>query len=108
MAIQPAVLQGGVALGVASSVLYLAPVATRAVVKRAVFTNSTGAAVTLTVSITRSGGAALTLISAQSVSANSAYTAPEMANLVLAPGDAVGALCSSAASIVAVISGFTL
>ena len=108
MTILPAVLQGGVVLGTAPGALYTAPPGVYAVVKRAVFTNATAAAVTATVTITRAGGDALTIISAQPVAANAASVAPELANLVLGPGDAVSASCSAAGSVAAVMSGFTL
>lgn len=108
MAITPAVLQGGVLLGTAAAALYTAPAATRAVVKRAVFTNATGTAQNITVSVTRAGGGATAIISAQPIGANSTYLAPELANLVLAPGDAIVAAASAASSIGAIMSGFTI
>lgn len=108
MAITPAVLAPGSVLGTASAALYTAPAGTRAVVKRAVFSNITATSQSITVTVTRSGGSAVTIISAQAVPGNSTYLAPELSNLVLAPGDALGALSSAAASINAFASGFTL
>lgn len=108
MAITPAVLQGGVLLGTAAAAIYTAPTATRAVVKRAVFTNATATSQNITVAVGRSGGGSTAIISAQPIPANSTYLAPELANLVLAPGDSITAAASAGSSIGAILSGFTL
>ncbi len=105
--IAPAVLQGGVALGTAPGVLYTAPPGTKAVVKRAVFTNATSTGATITVTVTRAGGSAVAIISAQPIGPNAACTAPELANLVLGPGDALGASSSVAGAVNAFASGWT-
>lgn len=108
MAVTPAVLQGGVLLTTSSAIIYTCPAATRAVIKRAVFSNVTGSAVTLTLTSTRSGGGALGVITVQAIPANSTYTAPELANWTMVAGDALNALCSAAASVNAYASGFTV
>ena len=108
MAITPAVLQGGVLLGTGPAAIYTAPAATRAVVKRAVFTNATAAAQNFTVSVSRAGGGSTAMISAQAIPANSTYLARELQNLVLAPGDSISAAASAGSSIGCVMSGFTL
>lgn len=107
MAINPAVLQGGVLVGTAPVAVYTAPGATHAIVKKAVFTNISAGAVTLTVTSTRSGGSALTIISAQSLAANEAFTASEIGYWVMNPGDVLTATSSVAASINAFINGLT-
>ena len=108
MTVSPAVLQGGVLLTTSSVALYTAPAGTKAVIKRAVFSNYTVAPSTITVTITRSGGAALGIITIQPVAADSSYTAPELANLVLQTGDVVSAMAANLATVNAFISGFTV
>lgn len=108
MAISPAVLQGGVALTTSSAAIYTAPSGTKAVIKRAVFTNFSAAAVTVSVTSTRSGGSPLTLIDGQSIPAHTDYIAPELANFVMNTGDALNASCSAAASVNAFAWGYTL
>ncbi len=108
MAIVAAVLQGGVTLGTTATPLYTAPAGTTAIVKRAVFANSGGAAVTVTVRVVRNGGSGGALVNAQSVALNGSYMAPELSQLVLGPGDAVTALCSAISSVFVVMSGFTM
>ena len=102
-----AALQPGVALAATSAAIYTAPSATSARVSRAVFTNTTGAAVTYTVSVIRAGKGALVLINSKTIAANGADTAPEMAALVLLTGDVVTASCSVASAVNALVSGFT-
>lgn len=95
-------------LGTAAAGLYTAPAGKTAVVKRAVFCNSTATATGITVSVSRAGGGATALISAQQIPANSTYLAPELANLVLNAGDSISAGAGAAATISAVMSGFTI
>lgn len=110
MAITPAVLQAGTQLGTSAAALYTAPANTRAVVKKATFTNTSAGAVTFTVYRVASGGSpgdANTIIKAKSLAANESYTCPELSNQVIGPGDSIQALASAGTSITAVISGFT-
>lgn len=108
--ITPAVLQGGVQLGLTATVLYTAPANTKAVARRAVFTNVDSATQTFTVYVVRAGGspgAANTVVSSYSLASGQAYISPELANLVLGPGDSIQALASKATSINAMVSGYT-
>ena len=102
----PAVLQGGIAVGTSPVALYTVPAAKTAVIKRGVFVNTGSGAANLTVTITRAGAVAVTIISAQNLAAGAASTAPELANMVLATGDAISA-SGSAIGINAFLSGFT-
>lgn len=108
MAITPTVLQGGVVLTTSAVVMYTVPANTHAVIKRGVFSNITAGAVTITVTITRLSGSAINIITVQPISADSTYTAPELANLVMNPGDVISALCSAGTSVNCFLSGFTL
>jgi hypothetical protein len=105
MALQIAVLQGGVPLGTSAIAIYSAPAGVKAWIKRAVFTNVSGAAANLTVTVTRSGGPTLALIAPRLLDAGEAYVSPELASLALNSGDTVNALASTGGAIVAVMSG---
>ena len=105
--IQPAVLQPGVALGTSAAAIYTASNVTQAIVRRAVFANTTAGSVTLTVTLTRAGGSALTIVPGVAVSANEAYVSAELSGLVLNKGDVISAFSSTASAINAFISGFT-
>ena len=108
MALTPAALQGGILLTTTPAAIYTGPANTRAVIKRAVFSNVTASPATLTVTSTRSGGTALGVITAFSVPANSDYEPPALANWVVQPGDVLTASCGTAASVNAFINGFTV
>ena len=107
MALQTAVLQPGVVLGTATAPIYTVPGGKSAWVKRALFVNTSAAAVTITVTLTRAGGSALTIISNQSLGPNVAYVSPELSSLALAAGDIVSASAGTAAVVNAVMSGLT-
>ena len=106
MALQTAVLQGGVALSTGSTTLYTVPTAKSAWVKRAVFTNTTGASIAIAVAVSRAGGAGLAIISSQALAAGTAYVSPELSGLALNAGDAILA-SATAIGINAFISGLT-
>ena len=105
MAISTAVLQGGIFLGTTTAALYTVPASRAAWVKRAVFTNTSNAAVTFTVSVSRAGGGSFVLISARSVPAGGSDLAPELVSLALGSGDGVSASASVPAVVSVVISG---
>lgn len=107
MALQTATLQGGVALGATSGVLYTVPTGHTAWIKQAVFTNTSGAAVTLTVTLTRAGGSPLVITPGVSVAANTPYIARELASQSLGAGDSVAAFASTGAVVNAFLSGLT-
>jgi hypothetical protein len=95
----------------ASAVAYVTAAAnTTVIIKAVTFTNTDVAARTITVHRVPSAGSATTgnrIISAYSLSAGQAYVAPECANLVLAPGETLQALASTAAVVNIAASGFT-
>jgi hypothetical protein len=104
--INPSTLQPGAVL-TTSPVAYVTGAAnTQTIIKRAVFTNITAGAVTITVSRTPSGGSPLVIISVRSVAGNSTDLAPELANMVLGGGDTINAFASAGASINVFASGF--
>lgn len=79
-------------------------------IRSVVFTNTDVAARTITVHRVPSAGSATTgnrVISAFSLSAGQAYVAPELANMVLAPGETLQALASVTSVVNIAASGFT-
>lgn len=102
-----ATLTAGAVIGTATATLYTAPAGVHARIGAAVFTNATSAATTLSVSVARSGNTPLLAINATTLAANAAYVSPELAGLVLNPGDSVTATATVAASVNAQISGLT-
>lgn len=81
----------------------------QALIKRAVFTNITAGAVTITVYRVASGGSpgsANIVIDARPVPALGTDLAPELSNMVLSAGDTIQALASANTSINLTVSGF--
>lgn len=81
-----------------------------AIIKSAVFTNTDVAARTITVHRVPNGGSATTgnrVITAFSLAAGQAYVAPELANMVLAPGETLQALASVTSVVNIAVSGLT-
>lgn len=79
-------------------------------IKRAVFTNTSAGAVTITINVVPNGGsssAANRVIDPQkrSLAAGESYVAPELAGTVLAGGDMIRGLASSASVVTAAIYG---
>lgn len=105
----PVSLQPGIALGTSPTPLYTAPPkGLVALPKTAVFANTSGAAVTVTVIVQRGGGAAMVLIPALSVPANGTAIPAEIANLVLTTSDVLSAQASVSNVVNAFVSGFTV
>lgn len=78
------------------------------IIKSAVFTNTDASARTITVHRVPSGGSATTgnrVISAFSINAGQAYVAPELVNMVLAPGETLQALASTTSVVNIQVSG---
>jgi len=94
-------------LGIADASFYTAPTSTSAKIGRAVFTNTTAGAVTITAGITTGGalGAATTMISARTIAPGESYVSPELANSVLPPGSTLRAYASAATSVTFTASG---
>lgn len=97
-------------LGNADASVYTAPTQTTAKIGRAVFTNTTASAVTITAGITTGGalGAATTLISALPIAPGASYVSPELAGAVLPAGSAIRAYASAGAAITFTASGLTI
>lgn len=88
--------------------LYTCPSARTVLIKHAVFCNTTGGAVTVTVEIVPNGGSsgnAAMLMDAISVAAGASYVSTELDGVVLQTGDSLYANASAAASISANIYG---
>lgn len=99
----PAPIQPGIILTTGFVPVATAPAATQYVVRSAVFTNVTGTAATIRVNVR-----SLDIIDTQTVPANSTYVSPELAGMVLNPGDAIGALASAGSTINCFISGYAV
>lgn len=97
-------------LGNADATLYTAQANNTAKIGRAVFTNTTGAVVTITSGITTGGAltSATTLISARSLAPGESYVSPELAGAVIPAGSQLHAFASSAASVTFTASGLTI
>lgn len=107
--ISPAVLQAGAVLTTSAATYITAAANSQTIIKRAVFTNVTGGAVTFTVYRVPSGGSAVTgneIIPARSIAAGATDLAPELSNMVLNAGDFIAALASTGTSINMFASGF--
>ena len=98
------------ALGNADASIYQVPVNTTAKVGRAVFTNTSGSAVTLNAGIT--SGVALTstttLISGYVLAPGQAYVSPELAGAVLFAGQQLHAYAGTSAVVTVIVSGLTI
>lgn len=94
-------------LGNADASVYLAPTQTTAKIGRAVFTNTTASAVTITAGITTGGalGASTTMISARTLAPGESYPSPELAGAVLPAGSQIHAYASAPASVTFTASG---
>lgn len=106
--ISPAALQGGVALTTTLIPVVLVSAPARGVVKRAVFSNFSSSAVSISVSILRVGGSANSIITARPIPAGLTDLAPELASMVLNPGDMIEASCSVSGAVNCFVSGYTV
>ena len=93
-----------------AAAVYAAPLLTTVKIGRAVFTNTTGSAVTITAGITTGGNlsAATTLISAQSLAPGQAYVSPELNGQVLPQNSALRAYSNTASAVTFAMSGLTI
>lgn len=96
-----------VQLGNADASLYSSPTSTTTKIGRAVFTNTTAGAVTITAGITAGValGASTTMISARTVAPGETYVSPELAGAVLPAGSQIHAFASAGASVTFTASG---
>lgn len=109
MTITPVALWGPTQLDITVAPLYTSPLNGIAVIKRAVFTNTSTDPQTITVYVVRNGDspdATNIVIDARAISAGDTDLAPELANLVLGGGDSVQALASLNAVVNATASGY--
>lgn len=97
-------------LGNADASVYTAPTQTTAKVGRAVFTNTSASATTITAGITTGGalGASTTLISARPIAAGESYVSPELSGAVLPAGSSLRAFAGATSSVTLAVSGITV
>jgi hypothetical protein len=105
VAITSTTLQPGLTLTGTLAAIVTAAGTGRTIITKAVFSNPTAAAVTLSVSTVRAGGAALVLIPPRSVAPNTTEGAIELTPFALGPGDVVSA---SGAGLVAFLDGYVI
>lgn len=111
MAISPQVLNAGTLLTASAATLYTAPVNSKAVIKRAVFTNNDTVSRTITVYRIPSGGVlgnAYKIIAAFPLSAGQDYSPVSMTNLVLGAGDTIQALADVTSVVGCQLAGFVV
>lgn len=99
-----------VALTNSEASVYSVPTLTTAKIGRAVFTNTSASAVTITVGITTGGAlaAGTTMISARSLAPGESYVSPELAGAVMPAGSAIRASASTTAVVSCAVSGITI
>lgn len=97
-------------LGNADAAVYTAPTQTTAKIGRAVFTNTTASATTISAGITTGGalGASTTLISARPIAAGESYVSPELAGAVIPAGSALRAFAGAATAVTFTASGLLI
>jgi hypothetical protein len=90
--------------------VYTTPATTAARIGRAVFTNTTGSAVTITAGVTTGGAlaAGTTIISARSLAPGEAYVSPELAGIVIPAGSVLRAYSNTATAVTFTASGVTV
>lgn len=108
--INQALLVAATQLGSSDAALYTVPTQTTAKIGRAVFTNTSASAVTITAGITPSTalGAGTTLISAQPIAPGQSYVSPELAGAILPAHFALHAFASVASAVTVMVSGLTI
>ena len=97
-------------LGNSDATVYTAPTSTTVKIGRAVFTNTTASATTITAGITTGGAisAGTTLISARTIAPGEAYVSPELAGAVLPAGSVIRAFAAAATAVTFTASGLTI
>lgn len=94
-------------LGAADASVYSPATNTSAQIGRAVFTNTTSSAVTITAGITTGGalGAATTMISARVLAPGESYVSPELAGAIIPPLCQLHVYAGTASSVTFTASG---
>lgn len=97
-------------LGNVDAAVYTAPTQTTAKIGRAVFTNTSASATTITAGITPGSAlaAATTLISTRSIAPGESYVSPELAGAVIPAGSQLRAYAGAAAAVTFTASGLTI
>lgn len=90
--------------------VYSPPTQTTVQIGRAVFTNTTASALTITAGITAGGalGASSTMISARTLAPGEAYVSPELAGAVIPFGGQLHAFASTGAAVTFTASGIII
>lgn len=107
----PAALQPGAQITTAALAYVTGGANSKAIIKRAVFTNVTSGAITITVYRVPSAGspgATNIIIDARPIAALGTDLAPELANMVLNSGDTIQCLASANTSINFFASGYVV
>lgn len=107
----PAVLQPGLVLTTAPVNGVVGAVSSQTIIKRAVFTNTSGSAVTITAFRVIGGGTAgatNTIIQARSIAAGGTDLAPELAGMTLNGGETIQVEAGTAAVVNFFASGFVV
>jgi len=94
-------------LGAADAAVYTSATLSTAVIRRAVFCNTTASPTTITAGITAGValGAATTLISARTLAPGESYVAPELAGAVIPPGGTLRAYAGVVSAVTFTASG---
>jgi hypothetical protein len=112
MTVRAVAIARNLQLPAAVGVQFTGPVNTATIIKRAVFTNTSAGARTITAHVVPSGSTvsnATMLINGQSLSippgAGSSYVAPELAGVVLSGGDTLQCFADAAAGVTMSVNG---
>lgn len=109
MAVTPKVLVDPLQAAAAESNVYISPTGGKGtIIDKFTGTNTTAAAVTLTIKLVKVATAAAasnTIVNVKSLAANECYTFPELVGHVLGPGDFISILAGAATSITVRASG---
>ncbi len=95
-------------MGNVDAAYYTTPANTTAKIGRAVFSNPTAGAVTVTVNIGSTSSASNQILNAVSIGPGETYVSSELAGFVLPASYSIRGLASAAAAIVIAISGVTI
>lgn len=111
MTTQAKSLVGGTFLTTAAAVYYTAPTSTTTIIQRATFSNTSGAARTITVWLVPGGsgiGTQNQLINARSLVAGETYVSPELSNKVLAATGQIQAMSDLGSAVNIDVSGIEI
>ena len=97
-------------LAAADAAVYTVPTNTIIKIGRAVFTNTSGSATTITAGITTGGAipSGFAQISARPIAPGESYVSPELAGAVIPAGSALRAFAGAATAVNLTVSGLTI